>query len=236
MSSNEAGQSPPPDAIARLLDAIFGARRVGNVQLLSDGLSNFNYRVDLDSGAEPVVLRIYGRDPDPCQKEVDLLRMLRGAVPIPEVLHAQANGFDGVGPFIITRYIEGITFRQLKRTADAEAIAQAAYSIGETLAAVGRCKFARRGMLGAGPSVTGHFFDGPNAIPQFIDACLASTTLRRRLDERTQDRVQALAWSRARELSCLQGETCLVHNDFGNRNVLVRREQGRWRVAAVIDW
>jgi len=204
--------------------------------LLTEGLSNFNYRVDFDSGDEPVVLRIYGRDPKVCQKEVDLLRLLRETVPVPEVLRVYANGFDGVGPFIVLRYVEGITFRQLRRTGDEEAVAQAARSIGETLAAFHRHTFAERGTLGAGPAVTDHFLNGPNAIPEFIDSCLASPTLRRRLDERTRDRVHTLAWSRSPELARFQDENCLVHGDFGNRNVLVRRERGRWRVAAVIDW
>ncbi len=209
---------------------------MAHTQLLSEGLSNFNYRVDFDSGGEPVVLRIYGRDPNACQKEVDLLRLLRATVPVPEVLRVYANGLDGAGPFIVLRHVEGITFRQLRKTGDAEAVAQAARSIGETLAAFNRHTFAERGTLGAGPAVIGHFLNGPNAIPEFIDSCLASPTLRRRLDERTRDLAHTLAWSRAPELARLQDETCLVHGDFGNRNILVRREQGRWRVAAIIDW
>lgn len=236
MSSNEAAQSPSPDAVARLLGSIFGARRVDKVQLLSEGLCNFNYRVDLGKGAEVVVLRIFGRDPQACRKEVDLLRLLREKVPVPEVLHVGASGDCGVGPFIVMRYVEGITFRQLRRTGDSEAIAQAAHSIGETLAALGRYKFARRGTLGAGPSVVGHYLHGPYAIPEFIDSCLASPTLRSRLDERVRERVHKLAWARARELARLQDEACLVHGDFNNRNIIVRREQERWQVAAVVDW
>jgi aminoglycoside phosphotransferase (APT) family kinase protein len=237
MSANEAVQPPSPDAVTRLLGSLFGARRVDKVQLLSDGLCNFNYRVDLGKGAEVIVLRLYGRDPQACQKEVDLLRMVRETVPVPEVLLVSASGEGVVGPFIVMRYVEGITFRQLRRTCDSEAIAQAAHSIGETLAALGRYKFARRGTLGAGPAVVGHYLSGSNAIPEFIDSCLASPTLRSRLDERVRERVHDLAWARARELAPLQDEMCLVHGDFNNRNIIVRREQeGRWQVAAVLDW
>jgi aminoglycoside phosphotransferase (APT) family kinase protein len=236
MSSNEAVQAPSTDAITWLLGIIFRGRHVDKVQLMSEGLCNFNYRVDLNAGAEVVVLRIYGRDPQACRKEVDLLRLLGETVPVPEVLHASVSGDCDVGPFIVMRYVEGITFRQLRRTRDSEAIAQAAHSIGETLAALGRYKFAQRGTLGAGPTIIGHYLNGPNVIPEFIDSCLASPTLRSRLDERMRERVHELAWARARELARLQDETCLVHGDFNNRNVLVRREQGRWRVAAVVDW
>ena len=233
---NEAGQALTPDAVARLLSNICGTRRIAHIQLLSEGLCNFNYRVDFDSGAESVVLRIYGRDSNACQKEIELLRLLRETVPVQEVLQVNTSGFDGVGPFIILRYVEGITFRQLRRTGDAEAIAQAAYSIGEALAAIGRHQFAQRGTLGAGPAINGDFLNGPNAIPKLIDASLASPTLRSRLDERESARVHELAWSHAQALAHLQEERCLVHGDFNNRNVLVHCVQGRWRVAAVIDW
>jgi fructokinase len=236
MSFNDSGQSPPPHAVARLLESIFGGGRVAAARRFADGLTNFNYKVEFVSGAESVVLRIYGRDSHALQKEVDLLGMLRGVIPVPEILHAQADGFDGIGPFIITRYIEGVTFRELKRTGDASAIAQAAYSIGETLAAVSRYKLAKRGMLVAGVTAVGSFFNGPNAIPEFIDSCFASPSLRARLDDRARDRIQAAVRVREWELAHLHDESFLVHNDFGNRNVLVRSENGNWRVAAILDW
>jgi aminoglycoside phosphotransferase (APT) family kinase protein len=237
MSSNEAAQAPSQNAIIRLLDAVFGAGRVAQVELLPEGLSNFNYRVALDARAsESVMLRIYNRDPEAYRKEVDLLRLLRERIPVPEVLDVYANGLGGIGPFIILRYAEGISFRRLKKTRDPEAIAQAAYSIGETLASLGHYKFTRRGMLGAGPEVVHHDPNGPKAIPEFIDSCLASRTLQGRLDERVRERVHELAWSRARALARLQDETSLVHGDFNNRNVLVRCEHGRWCVAALLDW
>jgi aminoglycoside phosphotransferase (APT) family kinase protein len=207
-----------------------------DVRLLPDGLCNFNYRVELEAEAAPFVLRIYGHDPNACLKEAELLRLLRATTPVPEVLHVQADGCCGAGPFIVTRYVEGITFRQLRRGGDAAAVAQAAYAVGETLSAIGRHRFAARGVLGAGLAVTAPFFAGPDAIPQFIDACLADPTLRGRLDVRVRERLHALVRARAADLARLQGEACLVHRDFNNRNVLVRQERGRWVVAAVLDW
>jgi fructokinase len=236
MSSNKATQYPSSDAVTKLLGSIFGARRVDKFQALPKGLCNFNYKVDLEKGAEVVVLRIYGRDPQACRKEADLLRLLGDIVPVPEVLLVSASGDCGVGPFIVMRYVEGINFRQLRRTRDQEAIAQAAHSIGETLAALGRYKFDRRGTLGAGTAIMDDHLNGTNAIPEFIDSCLASPTLCSRLDDCVRARVHELAWGRARELARLQDETCLVHGDFNNRNIIVRREQGRWQVAAVVDW
>jgi aminoglycoside phosphotransferase (APT) family kinase protein len=226
----------PRNEVARLLAAIFGAGSAAQVELMSEGLSNLNYKVALKARSETVVLRIYGRDPAAWQKEVDLLNLLGDTIPVPEVLHVYESGLCGIGPFIIMRYVEGISFRQLKKARDTEAIAQAAYSIGETLATLGHHKFTRCGMLGAGTEVAYQDPNGSNAIPEFIDSCLASRTLQARLEERVRERVHELAWSEAGALECLQAETSLVHGDFNNRNVLVRREHGRWRVAALLDW
>jgi len=204
-------------------------------EALAEGLCNFTYRVDFDS-AEPVVLRIYGRDPSACQKEVDLLGLVRGQVPVPEVLAAYPAGVGEVGPFLVTRFVEGITFRRLRATRDTQAIADAAGSIGETLARIGRFGFDRRGVLGAGPAVAAPFLNGPNAVPELVDRCLASPVLEARLDEPTRDEVRRAVWTRAADLGRLAGECRLVHRDFNNRNVLVHQERGRWQVAAVLDW
>jgi len=51
-----------------------------------------------------------------------------------------------------------------------------------------------------------------------------------------RDRTHALVWSSVSQLAELDCQACLVHGDFGKRNVLVRRKGGRWAVAAVLDW
>jgi aminoglycoside phosphotransferase (APT) family kinase protein len=235
VSSVQGVRVPSPSSVRRLLAALFRARRVAAVRLLEDGLCNFNYKVDFDAG-ESVVVRIYGRDPAVLQKEVDLLRLVGSTVPVPEILETHPSGSGDVGPFVVMRYVDGITFRQLRRRGAAGAIAQAAYSIGETLAAIARHEFTRRGTLGAGPAVVGPLTDRLATVPEVVDTLLASPTLQSRVEPQTRARLRRLAWSRAPELAELEGERSLVHRDFNNRNTLVWCERGRWQVAAVLDW
>src|SRR5262249_49985037 len=96
------------------------------------------------------------RDPAICRKEVALYRLVRGSVPVPEVLRA--------APSLVLRYVEGITFQELRARGDAAAVAQAARSAGETLAAIHRFTFDRSGWIAAGPTVT----DGPGPLPEFV--------------------------------------------------------------------
>lgn len=102
---SEPGVALPVEVTARLIKAAFPRHRVVRVQPLSGGLRTSNFRLDLEPRTEPVVLRIYECGPTACQKEVDLHRLIRETVPVPEILHAQPAGMDGIGPFVLMRYV-----------------------------------------------------------------------------------------------------------------------------------
>ncbi len=139
-------------------------------------------------------------------------------------------------PFLVMQFVEGISFRDLKRSGDQNAIAQAAFAIGETLAAIGSIGFARAGWIAPGPTVAAPLMEGSDPTPRFVDLCLASPNLQRRMSADLRDRVSALVWSREREFAELDPQSCLVHGDFGKRNLLVRCDGEEWSVAAVLDW
>jgi aminoglycoside phosphotransferase (APT) family kinase protein len=232
----EPRRTLPSSLVGRIVRLAFPQCSVVNAQPLTEGLRNANFRLRLDSTPEFIVLRIYEHDASLCQKELDLLGLLAGSVPVPEVLHAAPCGWEGIPPFVLMRYVEGVSFHELKRNGDSEAIAQAAYSVGEALASIGRNTFANPGWLGPGPSVTVPLFEGVDAIPHFVDLCLDSPDLQRRMQTDLRDRTHALMWSWTERLNHLAREACLVHGDFGKRNLLVNNIAGRWSVAAVLDW
>jgi aminoglycoside phosphotransferase (APT) family kinase protein len=211
-------------------------RRVVDVHPLTDGFRNANFRLHLDSPPEHVVLRIYEHDATLCRKETDILKLIRYFVPTPEVIHAEPNGMNDIPPFVLLRYIEGITFRELKRGGDADSISQAAYAVGQTLASIGRMAFPKAGWLGPGPSVEAPLLKGRNPAPCFVDLCLDSVNVRERMEAELRAETSALVWSYAAHLASLDDESHLVHGDFGSRNLLVLRVADNWTVAGVLDW
>jgi aminoglycoside phosphotransferase (APT) family kinase protein len=225
-----------PEILDRMVRTAFPRCRVVEMQPLGDGLRNANFKLRLDGQPEPVVLRIYEHDASLCRKEMDLLRLAGGSVPVPEVIHAKPCGLEDLPPFTLARYVEGISLRDLERSGDTEAAAQAAYSAGETLAAIGRITFARPGWLGPGPAVTAPLLEGKDPTPRFVDLCLASSHLERRMPADLRRRASGLVWRWAPELAGLDEEARLVHGDFNGRNLLVRCLAGRWSVVAVLDW
>ncbi len=226
----------PAAVLKRIADAAFGGRRVLSAEPLDDSLRNSNFRLHLEQPAEKFVLRIYEHDPSLCRKEIDVMRMVADTVPVPEVVYFEPAGWDDLPPFALLRWIEGITFRDLKRGGDVEATAQAASAVGETLAAIGRYTFPRSGWIGPGPAVTAPLREGADPMPRFVDVCLESDILRNRMPEELRARTHSLMWSVAPRLAALDDTPCLVHGDFNRRNVLMRQNAGRWRVAAVLDW
>ena len=232
----EPRRSLSTPALERIVHAAFPRCRVLSSEPLGDGKRNANFKLQLDPTPEPVVLRIYEHDASLCQKEVDLMRLVSTAVPVPEVIHAEPHGWEDLPPFTLARWVEGITFRDLKGSGDAEAIAEAAQAAGETLAAIGRFRFPKPGWIAPGPTVASPLLEGADPMPRFIDLCLASENLRRRVPGGLRDRTHALMWSWAPQLADLDREACLVHGDFNKRNLLVRCVGGRWTVAAVLDW
>lgn len=156
-------------------------------------------------------------------------------VPVPEVLFANFTKTD-LPPFAILTFIEGISLRELKRAGNRDAIAQAAQSSGAFLAAVGGFTFSKSGWLSSGLSVTAPLLEGSDPLPRFVDLCLASPHLQRRVAPEIRSRVHELVWSWTPRLRELDSEKSLVHCDFGLRNLLVSQEHGRWRVAGLLDW
>jgi aminoglycoside phosphotransferase (APT) family kinase protein len=206
------------------------------VEPLLGGLRNTNFRIQIDTSPDWLVVRLYEHDASLCQKELDLFRFVARSVPVPSVLYAEPEGFDDVPPFAVLQFVEGITFQDLKHRGDFVALAEGAFSVGGILAAIHRFTFPKPGWLAPGLSVTPQILEGANPIPRFVDQCLASANLRRRMREEQRDRTHAMVWSRASQLASIEHEAHLVHGDFGKRNLLMRPERGQWSISAVLDW
>ncbi len=182
------------------------------------------------------MLRIYDRNPDACGKETDLHRLIGRTVPVPEILHAEPRGIEGWGPFVLMSFVQGVSFRELKRSRDERAIGEASASVGRTLAAISGHVFPRAGPLLAGLTVGEPFEPSPDPVPRFVERCLESPRLLERTGVSLAGRVRDFVWSWAPRLALIDADRRLVHGDFNSPNLLVHQAGGAWSVAAVLDW
>ena len=228
-----------PASAGRLVEKALPQRRVAGVQQLSGGLINTNLKVTFSTGEAPVVLRLHQKGPASCLKETNVLQLVGRTVPVPDVLYVEPNGIDNSGPYSILQFVEGLTFQQLKRTRNLPAIHQASASVGKTLAAIGRYKFAKPGSLIGTPAneveVGPPYTHTSDPIPEILDTFLSSAEVQRRLGPFAK-RVHAFVWEWAPSLPDITDVSDLVHSDFGNRNIVVNEVDGQWEVAAILDW
>lgn len=230
-----------PEQIRSLIAKVFPRRSVKNLQVLAGGLVNTNIRVDFEANYEPIVIRVYRNGAPVCRKELAIHDLISPTIRVPRALHAEPDGIEDSPAFLINEYVNALTFQELKRTKDLKAIQQASYSVGATLAAIGGFKFERPGRLeveehAAALAVGEKFIDGPDQIARLMDTFLASANCERRAGPKLIQRLHDYVWSWSSQIPDLEEVPCLVHNDFGNRNILVRQENGRWVVAAILDW
>jgi aminoglycoside phosphotransferase (APT) family kinase protein len=229
---------PPPPLSTATVDALLAgwrkSRRVADVVPLDGGLMNRNYRLRFADSTEAFVLRFFDRDPNACGKEAAALALVRGDVPVPEVLHVESNGRDEFPPFLIARFVDGISLRDLRRHGDSQMVADAAYDVGRVLARIARYQFERPGLLTSTLTIESGVFEGMT-VSDLAGHFAQSPVFRRRIDSVLRERL--LEWAHSSEERLAESpRASLVHGDFNSPNILVREEGGRWVVAAILDW
>jgi aminoglycoside phosphotransferase (APT) family kinase protein len=231
--------SPPPPLPLATADALLaawrGTRTVARADPLEGGIMNWNYGIRLSGSPERFVLRFYDRAPASCAREVRILALVRGDLPVPEVLHADVHGTGGYPPFCVLEFIDGISLRELRRRGDAKGLADAVYDAGRLLPRVARHRFPRSGLLSPELAVE----DGPFADARLADVVehfVASPVFRRRVDSSLLTRMLDLVRSSEDLLAVRDEGMSLVHGDFNSPNIFVRERRGAWGVVAVLDW
>lgn len=231
--------SPPPRLTPEKADELLTSWRAGRAvveaEALAGGIMNWNYRVRLSGSAERFVLRFYDRAPASCAKEVRVLDLVRDDVPVPTVAFTQTESAGGWPPFCVLEFIDGISLRELRRRGNAVGVGEAAYDAGRLLPRLGRHRFPRSGLLSPNLSVEG----GPLAgapLSAVVEHFVASPLFRARLDSSLRARLHEFL--RATEPMHVGADdpVSLVHGDFNSPNILVGERDGRWTVAAILDW
>ncbi|HEY7850536.1 MAG TPA: phosphotransferase, partial [Ktedonobacterales bacterium] len=224
------------ETLERLLAPRWPGARVTSAAHVSGGLANTNYRVTLDDSAAPIVVRFYTREPQACAREAALLRLVAGVVPAPEALYVEPDAERFAYPYIVLSWMDGVPLIDaLVGLPPAEAPDLAA-ALGAVAAHIGSFTFAEPGFLGADLAIRERVVIGPEGLRQFLRAMLLDGLGGERLGPALTGRLLAQVEGCADELEPLAGARSLIHADYKDGNILVRRTHEGWRVTAVLDW
>ena len=231
------GDIPAPAVadVERMLAVWLAGRRVREIELLSGGLMNRNCRVRLSDGAQ-VVLRLYDRDEDSAAKEVAILELLHGDLPVPVVLHAEPAPTNDDPPWAILEFVDATSLARLKRSGDSMAIGEAAYDAGRLLARLQSHRFPEPGYLTGTLTVHTIGLPSPLTTSRLVEMSSRADAFRRRIDRDLLDDLVRTAFEWDENPRALSMPVTLTHGDFGASNLLVGHSGGIWRVAAILDW
>ena len=230
--------TPTLAEVAALLAPVLPDARVLSATPLSGGLSNTSLCVTLDRPPGRVLLRLAQHAAPSAAREAALPALLRPrGVPIPRVLHATAENAVTGGPAIVCEWVEGDRLDLLAaHESGAPALHAIAAAVGTALAAVHAVRLCSPGFLGDGLDVAHPIdLDAP-ALLAFLDERLLHGEGLHRLGRELAAAIVAWAGRHAARLADWPSPPCLVHGDCNPSNILLRRQDGGWVVAALLDW
>ena len=224
------------ETLERLLAPRWPGARITSAAHLSGGLANTNYRVTLANHAEPIVVRFYTRDPEACAREAALLRLVAGAVPVPEPLLVEPETTRFPYPYIALTWMAGVPLIDALATLTPAEAPGLAAALGAVAGRIGAFTFDEPGFLGPDLSIRERLVIGPTGLRHYLRETLLEGLGGERLGPALTARLLAQIESSADELEPLAGARSLIHADYKDGNILVRRDPDGWRVTAVLDW
>lgn len=185
-------------------------------------------------GDAAVVVRLYARQPTRMAVDAALLRLLRGVIPVPEVLETRLPA-DGQPGLLVTARLPGTRLDLVLPTADAALTARIGRGLGELLARLSGIPMPGFGGLDDELRVD------PGALPPGDLADWA----RHHRDTGRLASWAAPDWAALEELVDLAGDLedsepprlrrhVLVHGDLNPKNLLVDETTGE--VTGLVDW
>lgn len=221
--------------LAALLAPALPGHALLHAEPLIGGLANTNYKATLAGLDAPVVVRVYTREPEACERERALYALVRERVLVPASLYTGTTP-DG-RPYMVSRWIEGEKLDALLPEMAGDALFAVSHEVGVTLARIGTYTFPAWGFFGPDLSIAESLGDLRPMTVGYIEEALFSAPATARLEPALQGRVWALVRENQTLLDAVSREARLVHSDYKAQNLLVRPSAtgGGWEVAA-LDW
>ena len=225
------------EAAARTL-----SRPVRYVASLTGGYRHQNDLIEIDTAGGPLLAVARTTNHNTLKREAALLRMLEPTpVPAPRVLQSTYDinrAVDGRPGFdmLILEYIDGVTLAEAEESFTADQTAAMRDELIRALQAIHAIQFLHAGLFDDQLNIPEPFDDYRETVLRHFDHFLSSPLVIERLTQATLRLTREYIASNVRRLNWIQITPCLVHSDFNQKNIIVRKAGQAWHIAGVIDW
>jgi len=216
----------PADELAALAQVVLPGLDPKQLQPLTGGFRNWNYRANTSSGSR--VLRIYARGDRSAWKEQRIAELVRPDVMTPKYLEIAEVGDRVVA---VREFAEGTVLHELVSADDAIG-ADVAHVVGRTLAAIHRIEFEEFGELDADLHITERYDMSGAGIRHYVRRTLAASLAGDRLGPALTDELLQTLDQSAELLDAWRERPVLAHCDFGPTNLVLGPDGS----VTVLDW
>jgi len=191
-----------------------------------------------ETAGERSVVHIYGprsawRGPEAAVVDASMLRLVRGLLPVAEVLEVhRADPSTGTPPLLVTSFLPGRRLDEVLPTASAALVERIAGELGHILGRLGQMPMLQPGLFVDGTLRTAPMPPGGSDLVEWVVTNIAGTALGE-WSAADRSALLAVADSAQRLLDTVE-RCCLVHSDFNPKNLLVDPDTGV--VTGVVDW
>lgn len=220
-----------PEEAERILEAWLGGPvRCSEIRRLQGGLVNSVFRLEFDRSPHRAVVKLHGREGDPFSEEARALEYLRArtACPVPDVHLHDNSGRLVAHACLLLEYIPGVCLETLDlgATERADVDTQLADILGDLHTHTGT-------NWGRVDVDEGYSTWSDLVVARLVDV-RARPAVAERLAPEVLTRVDDAIGLTPTVLRG-SGPPTLVHGDVWDGNVMVRHEDGRLRVAGLLD-
>jgi aminoglycoside phosphotransferase (APT) family kinase protein len=187
-----------------------------------------------DAAGERTVVRVYagrsrGRGPRAAEVDAAVLRLVRGLLPVPEVLEVRRGDEQLDQPaLLVTSYLPGTRGDLVVPHLDQDGLRRLGGGVGEVIAALGGMPMLRAGGFEDGDLTIGSL--PADGLPGWLEQHAGRFT---GWSARDLDALRDLAVEAQARLDTV-GRACLVHSDLNPKNLLV--DPDTLRITGVLDW
>lgn len=128
--------------VREMLSPVLEGTAITEIERVDGGLVNTVYRIALAGRGGSLCLRVFAAGRHAWRTEQNILGRVSASLPVPEVVLADGGGPDFAHPYMVYRWIEGITLDECRRQRSPTVFLSLAEPLGRLLAGVAGCSFA----------------------------------------------------------------------------------------------
>ncbi|BCB03658.1 phosphotransferase family protein [Bacillus sp. KH172YL63] len=225
---------PPVSAIEEMLYPFIKKGSITHHEVLAGGLNNTNIKIVTGNGQ--CVLRIFSNHIKGIKTEKEVLNLLAGMIPVPEVLFSDFSCGKFPYPFILLSWKNGRPLSEVLQGGDEDRPDKAAALVGGLLASIHSITFPQSGLFTEQLVIGEQFRLNPDTYMDMIRGSLVEGFGKKHLGPALSMRICTYAEDHAHLMVDLGEQNSLIHSDFNPLNILVDEDGSDISISAILDW